>query len=396
MLFWVLCAIVTAIGIAFIMRPLLAAKPAATSTADANLAIYRDQLDEITRELERGILSEQEAEAAKLEVSRRILAVDEASPEPASQSSGGLSENHLGRLAMAGTVGIVAFAISGYLMLGSPGLPGQPHAERRKADPHKLPLHELIARVEARLEAQPDDARGWDVIAPIYLKQGQYRKAARAYQRAIALNGENDRRLAQFAEAVLGASNGEVTDAVKDAYQRLLQRRPDYLPAQFWLAVRHQQDGEAEKAASAFAKLLDNPDLTPQMRALVRERLAAAQGKTAPAGSAAPAASSGSGQAPVLSRDAREQMARLTPEQRQARIRQMVEGLAERLNADGGELAEWQRLLRAQTVLGDRDKALASLAKARAAFANEPDKLKQLEAFAAGLGLVQGDAGRAN
>ena len=152
MLFWIICAIVTAVGIAVIMRPLLAGAPAATPTADANLAIYRDQLGEIKRDEERGLLSAPEAEAAKLEVSRRILAADEAAGKAASAATGDLSENHLNRLAMAGTVGIVFFTIGGYLLFGSPGLPSQPHAERRKADPHKLPLHELIARVEARLK----------------------------------------------------------------------------------------------------------------------------------------------------------------------------------------------------------------------------------------------------
>ena len=68
-------------------------------------------------------------------------------------------------------------------------------------------------------------------------------------------------------------------------------------------------------------------------------------------------------------------------------IRQMVEGLAARLKADGKDLAGWQRLLRAYAILGEKDAAMRALAEARNAFAGDSASLSQLDALAASLGL---------
>lgn len=392
MIFWVLSALITAAVLALILRPLLQAETRPNADSDADIAIYRDQLAEIERDKARGILSDEEAESAKLEISRRLLSVadkNEADPDPA---PGYLSEHSRIKIAGVAAGSVTVIAMASYLILGSPGLPGQPYAERAKMDPRNLPVAELIARVEARLQTNPDDARGWDVIAPIYLRQKAYRKAVHAYQRTLQLNGESPRRLAQYAESVLGATNGLVNEAVKSAYEKLLKLRPDYHPAKFWLAMGHEQQGQREQAIAAYTKMLADTSLPGQMRAMVRQRLTAVSGAQPPAGQPGkPKAETGqsdAGRAPELSQEARQSMAALTPEQRQQRIRQMVEGLAERLTADGGELNEWQRLVRAYMVLGDKESAAKALKGAQAAFASDAGQLEQLSAFAKSLGLT--------
>ncbi|MEM6499950.1 MAG: c-type cytochrome biogenesis protein CcmI, partial [Pseudomonadota bacterium] len=353
---------------------------------------------EIERDKARGILSDDEAQSAKLEISRRLLSVADKTEADLAPTPGSMSEQSRVRLAGVAAGAVTVIAMASYLILGSPGLPGQPHAERAKMDPRNLPVAELIARVEARLQTNPDDARGWDVIAPIYLRQKAYRRAVHAYQRTIQLNGESPRRLAQYAESILGATNGLVNDTVRSTYEKLLKLRPDYHPAKFWLAMRHEQQGQREQAISAYRKMLEDRSLPGQMRTMVRQRLTAMNGARAPnktnadkAGSneagSSEAGSSEAGRAPELSQEARQSMASLTPEQRQQRIRQMVEGLAERLKADGGDLNEWQRLVRAYMVLGDKEKAIAALQSAQAAFASMPGQLEQLAAFAKSLGL---------
>ncbi len=383
MIFWIICALVTAAGIAVLLRPLAQSRLNEAAPGRANIAIYKDQLDEIERDLDRGLVNREEATAARTEISRRLLAVaDSDDVSSAVQVRGVPKSSHQWlAIAIAGTV--VGLSLGCYLILGSPGLPGLPHAQRLKADVRTLPIGEMIARVEARLRANPDDARGWDVIAPIYLKRKDYVKAARAYQQAIRLNGESDRRLAQLAEAVLGATNGRVTNVVKTAYERLLALRPNYWPAHFWLAVGHEQRGESKAAEQAYRKLLARAELSPEMRQLLRERLAAVGSGDVAA--TAPNHQVGRGAAPSLA--ARQQMARLSPDERQKQIRSMVDGLASRLAADGGKLEDWQRLIRALTVLGDDAKAAAALGDARKAFATDAGKLAALNAFAGALGL---------
>ncbi|MGI9524891.1 MAG: c-type cytochrome biogenesis protein CcmI [Hyphomicrobiaceae bacterium] len=434
-LFWLICAAMTALGVVLIVRPMVGQSPSEGPPKQADIAVYKDQLGEIDKDLDRGILGAEEAEAARVEVARRILALD--AKQETSHQAGSLDQSQCRRsnvgVATVASVIIVSCAVGGYLAFGSPGQPARPHAPRVAADPSKLPVDELIARVEARLQQQPDDAKGWDVIAPVYLRRQKFEKAAYAYQRAIALNGESPRRLAQFAESVLGATHGLVTGDVKRAYERLLMLKADYLPAHFWLSVWHEQQGDTDSAAAAYRKLSARNDLPAAMRGMIDERLngldakqlkppsgvrsndvietvpdgsegSAAVGQESSARSRTPAPSGGlsssrssgeakpvgktnDGRVPNPSKEARQDLMKLAPEQRVQRIRGMVDGLARRLYADGGDLEDWQRLIRSYLVLGDRSKASEAASKAKASFAHSPDAARSLENFIGQLGL---------
>src|SRR5690606_19035092 len=115
---------------------------------------------------------------------------------------------------------VPAFSLGLYLALGSPGLPGQPHAERVSAPLEKATIDDLVVKVEERLRAHPEDGQGWDVIAPVYLRQGRFAEAAQAFQRASRLLGESPRRLAGYGEATVFANNGIVTEEARRAFER--------------------------------------------------------------------------------------------------------------------------------------------------------------------------------
>lgn len=387
MIFWLLCAALTAVGIMLILRPLLSNDEQNLAARDADLALYRDQLQEIDRDQERGLFNEEEAKAAKLEVSRRILATDDKISSAQSEPHDSLTDKGRFRIWSGAAGAVVVFAVGTYLALGSPGLPSQPHAERLAADPSKLPVNELIARVEANLKSNPRDARGWDVIAPIYLNRQEFRKAAAAYRNAIKLNGENPRRLAQLAEALLGATEGHVNDTVKDTYDRLLKLKPDYLPAHFWLAVRLEQKGDQSGAVKSYKKLLERSDVPAPMKTVINERLAVARGESPKPSASEKSSAAEAGKGAPPSRDSHAEMAQMSPAERQKRIRQMVDGLAERLTADGGDLKEWQRLIRSYTVIGDRAKAETALENAKKNLAKNANDIKALEGFAKSVGV---------
>ena len=96
-----------------------------------------------------------------------------------------------------------------YLLLGAPGAPTSRDMIARR-DIAGATAAELIARVERRLEAKPDDVQGWRVIAPIYLKLGRYQDAAEAYKRLLGFDGETPANLAGFADATIMANDGIV------------------------------------------------------------------------------------------------------------------------------------------------------------------------------------------
>lgn len=399
MLFWLICAVLTVAAAVYSLRPVLGDTGQGERDDAADLRVYKDQLTEVDRDVRRGLLSAEEAGAAKIEISRRILAL-----ETADAAAPGAAADGQKSAVFYGTAGfIIASTLAVYLVYGSPGYQGLPHAERAKRPPGNAPIAELIARVEARLRETPDDGQGWDVLAPVYLKQGRNQDAARAFARAIALLGENRARLRGLAEAHLAASNGIVGKEVRAAYTKLLAKEPHLIAPRFWLAVGLEQDGKRDEAIAAYRALLDTKNGSPHQRLpaaikrLVEQRLTVLGGGTGKPVASAPAEQAPAKPPPAVSPEAGKipapppgMAASMAPKDRAAMIEQMVSGLAQRLKEDGGSLQEWQRLIRSYWVLGRREQATTALGKARQQFASDAAKAEQLDAFARQLGMNPG------
>lgn len=380
MLFWVLCAVLTAAVLYTVTRPL------ATRTVDgsadvgvsSDVAVYRDQLSEIEADRLRGLLSDAEAEAARVEISRRLLAKAEAG-RVASTVEPRRSSKAAKVTFISAAILVPALSLTFYLAVGSPGLPGQPHAARIAVPSERATIDSLVAKVEERLRAHPEDGQGWDVIAPVYLRQGRFTEAAQAYRHAIRLLGESSRRLEGLGEATVFASNGIVTEEARRTFARLAELEPAQPEPRFWLALAKEQDGDLAGALEGYRKLVADAPPNADWRQSVEQRIAELEQRM------------GAGATPEDGRGpAAEDIAaaeKLAPADRAAMIQQMVEGLAQRLEADGTDLAGWQRLLRAYTVLGQKDKANEALTKARKAFADDAPALAALDDLARRLGL---------
>lgn len=380
MTLWIAFAVLTAAVLAALLQPLLrpAARPSAA--ADADLAVYRDQLSELEAERGRGLIPDTEAEAARTEIARRVLAsadrVDHAEASPTAARDGVARVVGLG---LAAAMPIAAMAL--YLLVGSPGMPDFPFSARTSPSIDAAGFPQLIARVEARLREHPDDGEGWDVIAPVYLKQARYADAADAFTRAIAALGESPRRLAGLAEASIQRHDGIVTETARVSYEKLVKLEPSRPEPRFWLAVAQEQDGRISDAVAAYDALLRDAPPNASWRAAVTERRDAARARLSqPGASPSPVAAD---RGPTADDVAAAE--RLTPEARTEFINQMVASLAERLRKDGADLAGWQRLIRAYMVLGRNADALAALADARRALASEPPSLAALDALAKSL-----------
>jgi cytochrome c-type biogenesis protein CcmH len=173
MVFWIACAALTAGVLLALMVPFARQRSPTNDSATADIAVYRDQLEEIERDTARGILSAEEAEASRIEISRRILA--RADPALSTSASAPLPAGRSGLLAVA--VGVPVLALCLYLAVGSPGIPSYPAAQRSAQATAESPLPALISQVEARLRQHPEEGQGWDVIAPIYLRLDRYHEA---------------------------------------------------------------------------------------------------------------------------------------------------------------------------------------------------------------------------
>ena len=385
MLLWVGFGVLTAVVVAVVLRPLLAGGGAEGPPAGASAAVYRDQLAEIAAEHARGLISDGEAEAARVEIARRLLAAAEAAEAPVPAGAGA----DVRRVALVVAGALPVLAVVAYLAVGAPGQPGQPFAARGLGPGQDVVA--LVAQVEARLQAYPEDGRGWEVIAPVYLRMGRAREAAAAFGQALRLLGESPERLAGFAEAHVLASDGLVTEAARDAYARLRVLAPERIEPRFWLAVAAEQEGRLEEAVTAYAQLLTEGSAAAPWRPAVVERWRAVRRKLGLATEPVPdgvAAARPTSLAPALSREDVRAVQSLPEDERRRMIEDMVAGLDKRLKEDGRDLEGWQRLIRAYSVLGRREEALGALARARSALEGEAQALEALGALARTLGLA--------
>jgi cytochrome c-type biogenesis protein CcmH len=378
MMLWLILALMTAAALGAVVWPLVRAR--AMAAAGSDLAVYRDQLEEIDRDRTERRIGADEAEAARVEVSRRLLAA--ANAESSVPAEAGRGSRH--RFAALAAVGIMVplLAVGLYGLLGSPELPGQPLAQRAKGgeDLESSPISQLLARIEAHLEENPDDGRGWEVVAPVYMKLERYDDAAKARRQAIALLGPTSAREVDLGEAVTAAANGVVSEEAKAAFDRAIALDADNFKAQFYLGLAAEQDGNAAEAARIWNALIAKAPADAPWLTVVRQSLARVA--AAPAGAPAPAAAASvpAVEFPGPRPDDIAAAGEMSDQQRTQMIRGMVDRLATRLHENGSDLEGWLRLLRAYKVMGEHDKAKAAAAEARVALTNEPDKLRRLDA----------------
>lgn len=383
MILWLVFALMTAAAIFAVLWPL--ARRGDIRPGGSDVAVYRDQLDELDRDRAAGLIGKAEAEAAKVEISRRLLAAAEtAQAERASDDASALWRRRAA--AAAGLLLLPLGATALYLALGSPTQPGAPLAARLKAIHQDNPIANLVAQAEAHLARNPDDVRGYAALAPVYLRLGRVNDAVNARRNILALAGENAARQADLGEALTAAANGIVTKDAKAAFERALALDPKESKARFYTGVAAQQDGKFDEAAGIWRGMIaDAPADAPWLES-VRHALTSIGRPVGPA--TGPVAGGGpvAGAAAPSAADVAAASA-MGEQERGEMIRGMVARLAGRLKENGADIDGWQRLMRAYMVLGDRDKAQAAAADARKALAGDPDKLRQIEDMIRSLGL---------
>ncbi|HEX7775217.1 MAG TPA: c-type cytochrome biogenesis protein CcmI [Parvibaculum sp.] len=359
LLLWLIFAAVTGAVIWALLRPLKAAR--GTRDGGGEVALYRDQLSELTRDLERGLIGETEAEAARIEISRRLLAAADAAERENIAPSAAPGSRRLAIAVIA--VALPIFSLVLYVTLGSPQLPDVPFAARIAKPVDQLPIDALVLKVEQHLKDDPRDLRGWEVLAPAYMRQSRYGDAADAWSRAIALGGETAMRFAARGEAEVMAANGMVAPDAKADFTRAEALDAHEPRSQFYLGLADAEDGKKDAAAKRWKALLATAPKDAPWRASVEAELAALSNADAP-GPTPDQAGAAAGMAP----EARTQM-----------IEGMVGKLAARLDASPNDIEGWLRLIRSYGVLGKPAEARAALARARKVFAGDRAALARLD-----------------
>ncbi|MBZ8133924.1 c-type cytochrome biogenesis protein CcmI [Afifella sp. IM 167] len=417
MLLWLAIALFTAVAILAVLLPLSAGAKDVASGAEEDAAVYRRQLSELERDRKWGRIGETEAEAARAEIARRLLAIDrEKTVEP--DRKGDLWRRRA--TAVLALAGIPVFAVLLYMLQGSPGMPDQPLMARLGGQPDTKNISMLVARVEDHLARNPNDGKGWEVLAPVYMRLGREADAARAYESVIRIMGSNTARQTALGEALVMAAGGVVTDRAREAFQSAARdagEGDEGAPkARFYLALAAEQEGDTAGATKQLRDLLEGAPADASWRPAIQETLARmekAESDTASAlfqpaepqlgpvarnspetppanapfaGGGAPLAGGGAPFAGGPSQDQMNAAAEMAPEDRMAMIEGMVENLASRLQDKPDDAEGWLKLVRSYAVLGRKQDA-ADAARTALTSVSDKEGRRQIAQLAADLRL---------
>ncbi len=351
MIFWIAASVLTAAVLWALLRPLL--KPD-TQGGIQPVDVYKAQLAEIEREAADGIISEDDASTARTEIARRILRASEqedakaqnasdAPPSAAGRAFGLPLGLQLGLpLGLAGLV--VGMTLGGYFWLGQPGLPGQPYGARDLGTESAIRLGPAAQELERQLAAIDDPAEQAVFLGDAFASLGGVDEAMEAYLRALSYRPDDADILARLGEAVMVREQGLVTPEALDWFDRALAETPGHLSANFYRALHDFQQGQYDAAETRLNALLaaapEGASYVSQITSLLSE-VQATEARNAS----------------VLALD--------EPD-REALIREMVAGLAARLEETPDDFDGWLRLASAYGVLDERDAARAALAHAAA------------------------------
>lgn len=395
---WLIFALLTGVAVMAVLLP-LALRGEAKDASAADIAFFEEQIAEIAREKEEGRLDPVEAEAARAEAARRLLRA-EAAPKTGARGS---RKAALAAAALA-IVAVPAVSIPLYLYLGKVDMPDMPLTARLETQPEKSDLAGAVARIEQHLREHPEDGRGFEVVAPYYLRAGRGEEAIDAYEKALTLLGATSERHASLGQARMIVAEGKVTPAARKDFEAALALDASNVMAAYYLGLGAQQAGEKDKAVEIFSKLEAEAPSDAAYLPAVRQRLAELRGESAPPAAPFAQAAPESGglargpvaQGPVAQGPAAQggpaseqgrAIAAMPAEQRQAAIRTMVDRLASRLENQGDDVEGWLRLIRAYSVLAETEKAKKALTDARKALAGKDAEVARIDALAKELNI---------
>ena len=363
---WVLIALAAAVAVAALLWPLLRTPAGSLDRAAYNVAVFQDQLKEVDRDLERGVLTQEEAGAARLEIQRRIIAAGKA-PQSAMAA-----DSPLRRRLTAGAIAVVvpALAVAVYLTVGQPMLPEAGPAVAGNHDADDAQIAKMIEQLSAKVAANPNDTQGLLLLARSYRQLGRFDESVDTYRKLAAVKPDAD-SYAGLGEAITAAGNGAVTPEAHDAFYKALTLDRQEPRARFYLGLEAALKGDAKTAIAIWRDLAASSPPDAPWVPVVREEMAqVAQAAGIPPMSVTPAhpldilAASATPAAPQPAPAAVDSSG-FSTEQRQM-IEGMVGGLAAKLAQDPADYEGWMMLGKSYTVLRKTDDAAKAYEKAMA------------------------------
>lgn len=341
------------------------------SRAAYDLTVFQDQLKEVDRDVARGVLTAAEADAARLEIQRRIIASGRA---PAEEITVGTNRSRWIGIGVTAVL-VPLVAVAAYLQVGTPDPEAAQLAALESEDGQSQGnIDELVDRLAARVNADPDNPEGFALLGRTYRELGRFPEAVAAFKRLTELQPGAE-AYSSLGEALSAAQSGRVTEEAHTAMITALTYDRTDARARFYLGLEQAGNGNPQGAIAIWRDLTGNAPSDASWVDMVRQQMAAvAQDAGIPPMSVEPKhpldmfpqgekAVAAAKPAPIQSAGAPGPMATgsvtplaTTPEQT-AMIQGMVAGLAARLESNPEDYDGWMMLGRSYTVLNDREKS---------------------------------------
>lgn len=390
---WLSIAAITLLAIGILVFPLLRRSAAeAPARVDYDIVVYRDQLSEVDQEVEQGLMTADQAGAARGEIHRRMLAAEDAELAAPAQAT----PKRIWRYAAAAAICLVLPVGAGalYAVLGSPQLPGAPYAWRLKNDP--LFLSELSAdKLKSMLDANPS-ADGYKSLAHLYFGSRNYQGAADADQRALELGADDSVTWSEYGEALVMANDGAVVPQAMGAFAKALLKDGRSERSRFYIGLAEAQIGNLRKAVAIWRDLVNSSDPNAAWLPMVKGHIEsfskqggfdpnsvkpeppspdAMNGALAAMSDALKAKGMGAMAPQTSGTPPANAPASPSGDPQQDMIQGMVTKLAGEMKDKPGDVAGWTRLAHAYNVLGQTSQARAAIDHAVGLAPNNPDVL---------------------
>lgn len=338
---------------------------------------FKLQLADIETNFTAGKLSETDAQVARAELAREIVLHRAALPEGASDTQGA-GQKRIGWLLGGTSLLSIGLALVIYMSLGSPDqtIFTQPSSEQVSAQQDLITedFNVALERVEQQMIADPGDIRGWQVLAPAYMRLQRFDEAVVAYRKILELAPPTADSQTDLAEALLMASEGAANSEIIQLLQEAAQADETHARSRFYLAAEATSVEQWDEAIAYWQELLALGTGQEQWVEIAQNGLAVAMARGELVPDQVPANESRNVDTAAV--------------ERRELIRSMVQGLDERLRDEGGTIEEWTRLVRSFVVLGETNKALNAYEAAIIAY---PDVglRDELEALAQQAGFAK-------
>lgn len=405
-MFWIICAALIVVVALAILAPLRRAGHGAAEPAAAfDLRVYRDQLREVDRDLERGVINAEDATRLRTEIGRKVLDADRRLSEARPAGTDG----------KAVAAGVVLAALLGggvalYLYEGAPRAADRPIAARiteaeriyqdrpsqaeaeAKAEPAPQPQLNpdhaaLLKQLRDRVAEQPDE-QGLELLVTQEMGLGNAVAARIAQEKLVEMRGDTvtEADLLRLVALMVDAAQGIVTPEAEAVLGRLIKMAPEHPQARYFVGLLHVQNGRPDRAFAIWRQLLDADPGNPQWNAWIRPAMPDLAWLAGQPDYVAP---ENPGALPGPTADDIAGAAAMSEDERRDFVAGMVASLESRLAQQGGTPDEWARLISALGVVGDQDKARAIWAEAQQVFAASPEGLATVRAAAEQSGIAE-------